>query len=150
MNDTENDIIDFIEKFREEFNKLPAEDVAFPRGINGIKKYKGTKDIYIKGTPIHVKGALLYNMLLKKHNVLKKYPAIQDGDKIKFTYLKEPNHIREAVISMSGSLPNEFDLEKYIDYDKQFQKAFVDPLGIILEKVGWKTERVSTLEDFFG
>jgi len=150
MNDTEDDIIEFIEKFREEFNKLPPEDVAFPRGINGIKKYKGTKDLYIKGTPIHVKGALLYNMLLKKHKVIKKYPAIQDGDKIKFAYLKEPNHIHESVISMSGSLPNEFGLEKYIDYDKQFQKAFVDPLGIILEKVGWKTEQISTLEDFFS
>jgi len=150
MNDTEEDIIQFIEQFREEFDKLPAEDIAFPRGINGIEKYKGTKDIYIKGTPIHVKGALLYNMLLKQHKVLKKYPAIQDGDKIKFAYLKEPNHIHESVISMSGSLPNEFDLERYIDYDKQFQKAFIDPLGVILEKVGWNTERVSTLEDFFG
>lgn len=150
MNDTEEDIIQFIEQFREEFDKLPPEDIAFPRGINGIEKYKGTKDIYIKGTPIHVKGALLYNMLLKQHKVLKKYPAIQDGDKIKFAYLKEPNHIHESVISMSGSLPNEFDLERYIDYDKQFQKAFIDPLGVILEKVGWNTERVSTLEDFFG
>jgi len=150
MTDTEDDIIDFIEKFREEFNTLSPEDVAFPRGINGIEKYKGIKDIYIKGTPIHVKGALLYNILLKKHKLIKKYPAIQDGDKIKFAYLKVPNHIHESVISMSSILPNEFGLEKYIDYDKQFQKAFVDPLGIILEKVGWKTEHTSTLEDFFG
>jgi hypothetical protein len=150
MNDTEEDIIDFIEQFREEFDTLPPEDVAFPRGINGLQKYKGIKDLYIKGTPIHVKGALLYNMLLRKHKATKKYPAIQDGDKIKFAYLKEPNHIHESVISMSDSLPSEFDLEKYIDYDKQFQKAFVDPLNIILSKVGWKTERISTLEDFFG
>jgi DNA polymerase elongation subunit (family B) len=150
MTDTEDDIIDFIKKFREEFNTLSPEDVAFPRGISGIEKYKGIKDIYIKGTPIHVKGALLYNILLKKHKLIKKYPAIQDGDKIKFAYLKVPNHIHESVISMSSILPNEFGLEKYIDYDKQFQKAFVDPLGIILEKVGWKTEHTSTLEDFFG
>jgi len=150
MNKTEDDIIQFIEDFRVEFNELPAEDVAFPRGINGLRKYKGVSEIYTKGTPIHVKGALIYNTLLKKHNITKVYPMIQNGDKIKFTYLKEPNHIHESVISMSGSLPNEFDLEKYIDYDKQFQKAFVDPLGVILDKVGWKTERISTLEDFFG
>ena len=150
MNDTEDDIIKFIEEFREEFYQLPAEDISFPRGINGIKKYKGTKDIYIKGTPIHVRGALIYNDLLVKHGLTKAFPMIQDGDKIKFTYLKEPNTIHESVISISGSLPTEFNLNKYIDYEKQFQKAFVDPLGIILEKIGWNTEKKSTLEDFFA
>ena len=150
MNDTEDDIIKFIEEFREEFYQLPAEDISFPRGINGIKKYKGTKDIYIKGTPIHVRGALIYNDLLVKHGLTKSFPMIQNGDKIKFTYLKEPNTIHESVISISGSLPTEFNLNKYIDYEKQFQKAFVDPLGIILEKIGWNTEKKSTLEDFFA
>ena len=150
MNDTEDDIIKFIDEFREEFYQLPAEDISFPRGINGIKKYKGTKDIYIKGTPIHVRGALIYNDLLVKHGLTKSFPMIQNGDKIKFTYLKEPNTIHESVISISGSLPTEFNLNKYIDYEKQFQKAFVDPLGIILEKIGWNTEKKSTLEDFFA
>ena len=150
MNKTEDDIIKFIEKFREEFNQLPAEDVAFPRGINGLEKYKGAKDIYIKGTPIHVRGALIYNNLLVKHGLTKVLPMIQNGDKIKFTYLKEPNTIHESVISINGALPKEFNLEKYVDYDKQFQKAFVDQLGVILNKIGWNTERVSSLESFFG
>jgi len=150
MNKTEDDIIRFIEEFREEFNRLPAEEVAFPRGINGVNKYKGTRDLYIKGTPIHVKGALLYNKLIKKHKVTTTYPFIQDGDKIRFAYLKEPNPLHESVISMSSSLPTEFGIDKYIDYDKQFEKAFIDPLGVILGKIGWNTEKVSTLEDFFG
>ena len=150
MNDTEDDIIKFIEEFREEFYQLPAEDISFPRGINGIQKYAGVKDVYIKGTPIHVRGALIYNTLLKKHNLIQKYPSIQNGDKIKFTYLKEPNTVHESVISISSSLPKEFELEQYIDHEKQFQKAFLDPLGIILDKIGWNTEKVSTLEDFFG
>jgi DNA polymerase elongation subunit (family B) len=150
MNDTEDDIIKFIENFRKEFNKLPVEDVAFPRGVNGMIKYKGVRELYIKGTPIHVKGALLYNKLIKDHKLTTTYPRIQDGDKIKFTYLKEPNHLHESVISINGSLPDEFGIDEFIDYDKQFQKAFVDPLGVILSKIGWNTERISTLEDFFG
>tara|TARA_R110000824_G_scaffold292565_4_gene480962 strand:+ start:1408 stop:3969 length:2562 start_codon:yes stop_codon:yes gene_type:complete len=146
MSQSEEDMIKFIELFRNEFNSLPAEDVAFPRGINGIKKYDGAP----KGTPIHVRGALIYNKLLHKHKLFRSYPAIQDGDKVKFIYLKEPNITHDFVISISSSLPKEFGLEKYIDYNKQFQKAFVDPLEIILSKVGWKTEKVSTLEDFFS
>lgn len=95
-----------------------------------------------------MRGALIYNTLLKKHNLTQKYPSIQNGDKIKFTYLKEPNTVHESVISISSSLPKEFELEQYIDHEKQFQKAFLDPLGIILDKIGWNTEKVSTLEDF--
>jgi len=150
MNKTEDDIIEFIEEFRKEFYDLSAEDVSFPRGINGIEKYKGGREVYTKGTPIHVKGALVYNNLLVKHGLTKVYPMIQNGDKIKFVYLKEPNTIHESVISISNALPKEFELGKYIDYDKQFQKAFVDPLDVILKKVGWKAEKTSTLEDFFG
>jgi len=150
MNGKEDDIIQFIEEFRKEFNSLPMEDVAFPRGINGLTKYKGTKDLYVKGTPIHVKGALIYNKLIKDHKISRRHSLIRDGDKIKFAYLKEPNTVHETVISVGDSLPEEFGLDKFIDHDKQFQKAFVDPLGIILEKIGWNTEKVHTLESFFN
>jgi len=150
MNGKEDDIIQFIEEFRKEFNSLPMEDVAFPRGINGLAKYKGTKDLYVKGTPIHVKGALIYNKLIKDHKISRRHSLIRDGDKIKFAYLKEPNTVHETVISVGDTLPEEFGLDKFIDHDKQFQKAFVDPLGIILEKIGWNTEKVHTLESFFN
>ena len=75
---------------------------------------------------------------------------IRDGDKIKFAYLKEPNTVHETVISIGDALPEEFGLDKFIDRDKQFQKAFVDPLNIILEKIGWSAEKVFTLESFFS
>lgn len=149
MTGTQEDMIQFVENFREEFKSLEPEDVAFPRGVNNIQKYRGAADSYTKGTPIHVKGAIIYNRMLKEKGVTTFYPLIREGDKIKYMYLKVPNPARESVISISDRLPDEFGLDQYIDRDKQFQKSFVDPLGVILDKIGWTTEHVSTLEHFF-
>ena len=118
--------------------------------MSDIKKYYNAASIYNKGTPIHVRGSLLYNNYLYKYNIDKKYPVIQNGEKIKFCYMKLPNIMNENVISFVSALPKEFELEQYIDYDLQFQKSFVEPLGVILDKIGWTTEPVSTLESFFG
>jgi DNA polymerase elongation subunit (family B) len=115
-----------------------------------MEKYSGASEIYIKGTPIHVKGALIYNHLLKKHGLTKNHQPIRNGDKLKFVYLKEPNPVHATAISMPGELPEEFDLSRFVDYDKQFEKTFVDPLRVILETIGWHTEKTSTLESFFG
>ena len=49
---------------------------------------------------------------------------IQDGEKLKFTYLKQPNPMKDSVISFPTRIPKEFELQKYIDYDLQFQKRF--------------------------
>jgi DNA polymerase elongation subunit (family B) len=147
---TEADIHDFIRDFREEFKRLPAEEISFPRGLNGLAKYSDAATLYKLGTPIHVKGAILYNHYLKQKNLTKKYPLIQEGEKIKFTYLKMPNHFKDTVISYPSRLPKEFDLQDYIDYDMQFDKAFLEPIKVILDCMGWTTEKVSTLEDFFG
>jgi DNA polymerase elongation subunit (family B) len=151
MSGSEDDMIEFIETFKEEFKSLPAGDVAFPRGINGIEKYQlfnGNK--YMKGAPVHVKGAILYNHMIQECNLGRRYKSIQDGDKIKFVYLKEPNPIRDSVIAVVNALPIEFGLDSYIDYDKQFEKAFVYPLEVILDKIGWKTKKISTLDQFFN
>ena len=150
MNGTQEDMYEFIDSFRSEFLSLPVEQVAFPRGVNGMEKYRGARDLCIKGTPIHVRGSLLYNELLKQKKLTKKYSPIHNGDKIKFTYLKEPNPVKETVIAIIDKMPEEFELEKYIDYDTQFAKTFVDPLGIILNRIGWKIEKVSTLEHLFS
>ena len=150
MNGTENDVWDFITNSRNEFNKLPIEEISFPRGVQNVKKYHNAASIYNKGTPIHVRGSLLYNNFLYKYNIDKKYPVIQNGEKVKFCYMKLPNIMNENVISFVSALPKEFELESYIDYDTQFQKSFVEPLGVILDKIGWTTEPVSTLDSFFG
>lgn len=139
----------YVTEFKNEFIKLPIEDIAFPRGVNGMKQYAGSP-IYAKGTPIHVRGSLLYNHYTKKLGLDRKYQAIRDGDKIKFVYVKTPNPLQEDIISFPQQLPKEFGLEPYIDYDKQFEKVFLDALQIVIEPLGWKTQEESSLEDFFG
>ncbi len=150
MSGTEQDIHNFIANFREEFRKLPPEEISFPRGLNGLNKYSDAATLYKLGTPIHVKGAILYNNFLNQNNLTKKYPLIQEGEKVKFTYLKMPNHFKDTVISYPTRLPKELGLHDYIDYDMQFDKAFLEPIKVILDCMGWSTEKVSTLEDFFS
>jgi DNA polymerase elongation subunit (family B) len=145
----EESVQSFIADFRQEFKKLPPEEISFPRGVNGIKEYSDSISIYKKGTPIHVKGALLYNLMLKEKELTKKYPLIQDGEKLKFSYLKTPNPVRDTVISYPNRLPVELGLHDYIDYDLQFEKSFIEPIRIILDCIGWHIEKQSSLEDFF-
>jgi len=133
-----------------EFKKLPVEDISFPRGVNGIREYSDSTTLYKKGTPIHVKGAILYNDLLEKHKLTKKYQLIKEGEKLKFTYLKVPNPVKDTVISFPVRLPKEFGLQEYIDYETQFEKTFIEPMKIILDCIGWQTERQNTIEAFFA
>ena len=143
------DLQNYILEYRKEFEKLPVEEIAFPRGVNGMKQYAGSP-IYSKGTPIHVRGALLFNHYTKKMGLDKKYQPIRDGDKIRFVYVRKPNPFQEDVIAFSQELPPEFELHSYIDYDKQFEKVFLDALQIIIGSLGWNTSEQSSLEDFFG
>ena len=150
MSGTEEDVIKFIDNSRKEFKKLPPEDIAFPRTVSDVKKYKASSTIYTKGTPIHARGALLFNHYIEKSNLTNKYSLIQNGEKIKFCYLKKPNVIHENVISFIQDFPRELGLDKYIDYDLQFEKSFLEPLKIILDAIGWNVEKTVNLELFFG
>lgn len=149
MNGTELELHKFISNFREEFMTLPFEQVAFPRGVKGMEKYYRKKDIYASGTPIHVKGALLFNHMLVEKNITNIQP-ISDGDKILFCYLKQPNPAHDSVIASSNFLPKEFDLDRFIDKELQFHKSFLEPLKSITSAIGWNTEPKATLEDFFA
>jgi DNA polymerase elongation subunit (family B) len=150
MNATEEDVIDFIEKCRTEFKSLPPEQIAFPRTASDVRKYHSHADIYVKGTPIHVRGALLFNHYIKDKKLTNKYSLIGNGEKIKFIYLKKPNIIQENVVSFIQDFPHELGLDKYIDYELQFQKSFVEPLKAILDAIGWNVEKTVNLELFFG
>ena len=145
---TNDEIIKYIDECRKKFNTLPIEDIAFPRGVSDAEKYKSHADIYIKGTPGHTRGVLLFNHYLKKKKLTNKYSLIQNGERIKFVYLKTPNVFRENVIAFIQQFPKEFGVEA--DYDLQFEKAFFNPVNSILETIGWESEKRGTLDSFFS
>jgi len=150
MNGTEADLQKYITEFRTKFKTMPFHAIAFPRGVSEISKWKGRgAEMYKSGTPIHVKGSLLFNHLVRTKGLSNKYQTIADADKIKFCYLKFPNPYSTNVISCPDELPKEFDLERYIDYDKQFDKSYLDALALILDKIDWQSEKKATLEAFF-
>ena len=145
----QNDLYKFIEDARTHFNSLPVEEIAFPRSVNGLRRYKDSMSIYKKATPIHVRGALLYNHYLKEKNITLRYSAIKECEKIKFVYLKKPNVMRENVISFLDVVPKEFGIHDYVDYDLMFEKVFLDPIEIMVQSLGWKVRQTASLEDFF-
>ncbi len=154
LNESENELIEFVESFKKEFFKLDPELIAFPRSVNGLEKYKDSQKIYKKSTPIAVKAALLYNHYIDQYKLNKKYPKIIEGEKIKFIFLKKPNPIagsvgEDCVIGFLSKIPNEFDIHDFIDYNTQFEKSFLDPLKSIMESIGWSHERKNTLESLF-
>ena len=150
MSGTEDEVIAYIEKCREKFEKLPPEQISFPRSVSDVQKYQSPATIYSKGTPIHVRGALLYNHYVKEKKLSHKYSIINNGEKIKFCYLKKPNPIHENIISFIQQFPKELNLDKYIDYELQFEKAFLDPLKSILDCIGWEVTKTATLDSFFN
>jgi len=151
----EDTVIEFIEGFREKFKTFTPEDIAFPRGVNGMDKYSDMRSIYKKSTPIAVKGSLIYNYYIDKFGLGKKYRRIIDGDKIKFLHLIKPNPLggvagQDHIIAFPNSLPREFNLGEFVDYDVQFEKSFLEPINRILEKIGWNWKHINTLEGFFA
>ena len=154
MGGNEKELNDFIQDFRETFISLPPEDIAYPRSCNGVTKYRGTDRLFLSGTPIHVKGSILYNYLVDKNKLGNKYPYIQEGDKIRFIHMKEPNIYQSSSFSFITSMPKELDLHKFIDYEKQFEKSFVEPLKFITDKMNWLLDSSygvqGSLEDFFA
>jgi len=150
MSGTEEQVIEFIDKCRCEFKKLPPEQIAFPRTASDVRKYYSSSNIYAPKTPIHIRGALLFNHYIKNKNLTNKYSLIGNGEKVKFIFLKKPNIIQENVISFIQDFPKELGLDKYIDYELQFEKSFIDPLKSILDAIGWNVEKTVNLELFFS
>jgi len=153
MSGTEKDVNNFIQDFREEFMQLPPEEIAFPRSVNGIGNWSDSSSIFKKGTPMHIKGVILYNHFVRQQKLTNKYPLIQEGEKIKFLNMRTPNRMQSNVISFMTKLPKELDIHSHLDYDTQFEKAFIEPLTFIMNQIGWNIDRSygtqMTLEDFF-
>jgi len=146
----EEELQKFVEDFYNDFSSLPAEDVSFPRGVSEIDKWNDLNTIYKKGTPIHVRGSLLFNKKMKEVGLDRSMEAIKNGTKVKFCYLKKPNPLMENVIAFPQFLPKEFNMQQYIDYDLQFDKAFKEPLKLVTDAMGWQIEKINTLEGFFS
>ena len=144
----------FIQEFRDEFMKLPPEEIAYPRSCNGLEKFKGESSLFATGAPIHVKGSILYNYLLDKENLAGKYEKIQNGDKIRFLHMKQPNIYQSSAFSFMTKIPRELDIVDKIDYDEQFSKSFSEPLKFITDKINWLLDssygEQGSLEDFFN
>ena len=140
---------EFILDFKNEFKQLDPELVAFPRGVTDITSWIDNKMLYKKGCPIHVRGSLVYNNFVRKKKLTNQYELIRNGDKIKFAYLRLPNQVRENVVAFPNNLPKEMNLHSYVDYEKQFEKTFIEPLTFILDAVGWNAEEQATLDAFF-
>ena len=172
MSGDEKMLNSFIKNFRDEFMNLSPEDIAYPRSVNGVSKYTDSSsghdvsinlldmreqivqyNLFKKRAPIHVKGAILYNHLVEKHKMNNKLVYIQEGDKIKFLHMKEPNIYQSSSISFITELPKGLGLHGMIDYELQFEKSFVEPLKFITDKVLWRIDdsygQQGTLEDFF-
>jgi len=147
---TEDELQDYVRDFESKYRKLQPEDISFPRGVNGLDKYSDRASIYKQATPMHVRGALLYNYHLHTNKLDKKYETIKEGDKIKFIYLKEPNTIGENCIAFISSIPDELNIKKFSDYDTMFSKSFLEPINTILEGIGWSAKPQATLEGLFG
>lgn len=152
LNKNESDIHAYVKDFRAKFMTAPVEDIAFPRGVSDLDKWfnPGGREMWKTGAPIHVKASLVYNDQLRATGLIKRFPVIKNGDKIKFVYLKTPNPVRNNAIAFTDFLHSEFQLEKYVDRDLQFEKTFLEPLRSFTSIMGWNIEKTNTLTDFFG
>ena len=149
LNDKQEELQKFVSDFREKFVEFAPDVISFPRGVQGISKYMDSTTIYKKATPIHVRGSILFNHLLKEKGLDGEHEYIKDGDKIKFCYLKTPNHIKENVMAFPEKLPKELYLNEFVDYNYMFEKTFLEPLRSISNCIGWSLEKTNSIEDFF-
>ena len=152
MTKDENALKDFYKKFKLQFTNMSPEEIGFPRSVNNLSKYSDPNGIYKKSTPMHVKGALVYNHLLRLKKITHLFPLILEGDKIKYLHILTPNSYQAKVISFPAKLPKQFGLHKLIDYETQYNKSFVEPMSFILDSAKWSVDASgdNTIEEFFA
>lgn len=149
LHGTESELQKYVANVKDEFKKLKPDQIAFPRGVSDMETYYDSKKVYKPKCPIHVRAALLHNKLLIDKRLEKTYPKIVSKDKMKFVHIRLPNPLHEDVIGFTETLPKEFGLDKYIDYETQFQKAFMSPLEILTDVVRWNPAKEASLGDMF-
>lgn len=142
-------IQEHIADFKTEYYNMGLEDIAFPRSMNNLQKFD-VNGGFAKGTPAHVRGAIVYNRQIDKHGLEGKYEKIKSGEKAKFLYLRQPNSFASHTISFVNQLPPEFQAEQYVDKETMFSKTILEPIDAIMKPIGWSAEKKNTLDSFFG
>jgi DNA polymerase elongation subunit (family B) len=146
FNNTNEALIDFINKTKKEYFNLPFIDMANPTGVNGMDTY----NFRSKHIPLHVYGSLVYNHFIKTNDLESKYELIHDKAKIKVAYIKKPNCLASHVISIPNNhLPEEIEKVIKLDYEKMFEKNFMKPIDRFLTVINWARDRHYNLEDCF-
>ena len=140
----------------EEYKTFSIEDISMSISINNYAKYKAKcKEFKMgKGTPINVKCAIFFNLLLEKYYLLGKYETIKSGNKMKLFYIK-PNSYNLNAIGFVYKFPDEFKDVIIPNYDKMFEKTVYDPIKRVFDSIGWKIKNPSDDEkldlfNFFG
>ena len=147
---TEDELIEYVKRFRKEWNGLSPDQIGLPTSVNGIFKYHTENNKYSLGCPIHVRAAINYNYWISEYKIDMHYSDIKDGSKAKYVFLINQNYTRENVIAFPSKLPKELDLHSKIDYNAQLERSFLSPLKIMLEPTGWNYEKKVNLMDLFS
>lgn len=152
---TEDQLQTEVKQFRKEFMAMDVEQIAFPKGVSEVSKWTGKDGAVIlpagaKAVPIHCRASVVYNRMLSKfpeiHGV---YAPIKNKSKIKYVYLKVPNHTLDYTIAWESELPKEFDLHRYIDWDTMFEKTFAGPMQSLAVLLDWNIVKTEKLDDLF-
>jgi len=124
-------------KAYEDFKDLNIDDIAFRISVNNYSKYSKSVIIntFEKGTPVHVKASISYNLLLKELNIEDKYERINSNQKVKWFYLKKNIYGLDA-IAYPSEYPIEFNIFQ-IDYKRMFEKQLVNAIERLYASVNW-------------
>lgn len=145
-NQSNEELLKFIDQTKKEYLKLDFIDMANPTGVNGMDKY----NLNSKRIPIHVYGSLIYNLYIENKKLSDRYQLITDKNKIKISYIKQPNCMGSHVISVPNNIfPDELKDKIELDYDRMFDKNFMNPIKRFLEVVNWDDVRQYDLDDAF-
>jgi DNA polymerase elongation subunit (family B) len=138
------------------YQTFSIEDQAVTISLNNYEKYYNRAKEFKagKGTPNHVKGAIYYNLLLKKYKIDNKYESLKSGDKIKTFYVL-PNKYNIESIAFLNKFPEEFKTELSIDIKKMYEKTLLNPIKSVFDVIGWQIKNPSNDEqldllEFFG
>lgn len=140
-----------VDEFRKEFDEVDIVSIASPRGIKDIDKWMDERGNILSGCPIHVRAAIVYNNFIASDPDLKRrYEEIKNGSKIRFVKLKQPNLLHSHVVAFIDDIPDEMELDKYVDRKTQFEDTFMKPLESFTQLIDWDVRRTNSLTSLFG